>query len=380
MKKMTHRERALTAMALQEPDRVPLDLGGTACNMTDPVYFEVKEILGIKGDIAPYRSRRTSTYYDERVLEALDIDFRHIGLGARRDFHPVVGPDGVYTDEWGIGYKDVGLEVAMVDHPLAQATLDDLERYPWPDPRAPGRDEGLRERARNLYEKTDYAVVAKAPSSLGVFETCSALRGTEQYLMDLVINKLFAHQLAQKVTQVLKGLYEVLLEATGPYIHMVQYASDYGTQKSLFISPATYREMLKPYDAEIIHLIKEVAPNAKVFFHCCGAIYPLIPDFIEIGVDVLNPLQPMAVGMDSAKIKAEFGHKLCFHGGIDIQRALPGTLQDVEEEVRTRIAALAPGGGYIVAPANHIQPDVPGRNVVHLYRMAALLGRYPIAI
>ena len=379
MKTMSHRERVLTTMALQEPDRVPLDLGGSSYNMTDAVYFQVKQILGIKGDIAPYRSGRTSNYYDERILEALDIDFRHIGLKGRADFTPIVAPDGIYADEWGIGYKNVGKEVAIVGHPLADATLDDLDNYPWPDPKAPGRNEGLVERARYLYEKTDYAIVAKAPSSFGIFETCYALRGTEQYLMDLVDNKPLAHRLAQKVAHIIKGLYEVLLDAVGPYVQMVQYASDYGTQKSLFVSPKVYREMLKPYDREVIRFIKECAPKAKVFFHCCGAIYPIIPDLIEIGVDVLNPLQPLAAGMDSAKIKAEFGNQLCFHGAIDIQQALPGTVEDVEREVRTRLAALARGGGYIVAPANHIQPDVPGANVVYLYRLAAELGRYPLA-
>jgi len=179
---------------------------------------------------------------------------------------------------------------------------------------------------------------------------------------------------------VIKGLYRILLDAVGPYVHLVQWASDYGTQDALFISPETYREMLKPYDKEIIDFIREHAPRAKKFFHSCGSIYPIIPDLIDIGVEVLNPLQPLAAGMDSARIKKEFGDRLCFHGAIDIQQALPGSLDDVERELRTRLAALAPGGGYILAPANHIQPDVPGANVVHLYRLAAELGRYPLEV
>ncbi len=380
MKPMSHRERVLTTLALHEPDRVPLDLGGAAYNMTDPVYFQVKQALGITGNIAPYRGGRTSTYYDERILEALGIDFRHIGLSERRGFAPVMRPDGSYTDEWGVGYRSTGLEIATVSHPLADATLDDLEAYSWPDPRAPGRTAGLAERARYLYEKTDYAIVAKPPTSLGVLEWCCALRGTERFLMDLAANKQFARRLAHKVTAVLRGLYETLLDAVAAYAQLVQYATDYGTQKGLFVSPAMYREMLKPYDREIIGFIRERAPKAKVLLHCCGAVYPIIQDFIEIGVDVLNPLQPLAAGMDSARIKAQYGDKLCFHGAIDIQRALAGTPQDVESELRTRLAALAPGGGYIVAPANHIQPDVPGTNVVLLYRLAAALGRYPIRL
>jgi len=380
MSKMSHRERVLIALNHQEPDRVPLDLGGASYNMTDPVYFEVKRVLGISGDIAPYRKGRTSNYYDERVLEALDIDFRHIGLKERTDFVPHVAQDGAYTDEWGCVYQNVGLEVAIVGHPLASATINDLDAYPWPDPRAPGRTNGLMERAQYLYQYTDYAIIARPATSLGVFEWCCALRGTEQFLVDLLIDKPFAHSLARKVCDVLKGLYAVLLEAVGPFVQIVQYASDYGTQQGPFFSPQTYREMLKPYDAEIIRTIKEYAPQAKVFFHSCGSIYPLIPDFIEIGVEVLNPLQPLAAGMDSARIKAEFGDRLCFHGAIDIQQALPGTEEDVERELRIRLATLAPGGGYILAPANHIQPDTPGKNVVLLYRLAAQLGRYPLRV
>lgn len=380
MKTLTHRERVLISLSHEEPDRIPLDLGGASYNMTDPVYFEVKRELGLTGDISPYRTGRTSNYYDERVLEALDIDFRHIGLRERADFIPQVAPDGTFKDEWGCLYKNVGLEVAIIGHPLSSASEDELEIYPWPDPRAPGRAEGLTERAKYLCEHSDYAIVARPATSLGIFEWCCSLRGTEQFLMDLLINKSFAHHLASKVCSVLKGLYQVLLEAVGPTVHIVQYASDYGTQQGLFMSPQTYREMLKPYDREIIKAIKGLAPNAKVFFHSCGAVYPLIPDFIDIGVEILNPLQPLAAGMDSDRIKAEFGDKLSFHGAIDIQQALPGTEEDVEREVRTRIAILAPGGGYILAPANHIQPDTPGKNVVLLYQLAAKLGRYPIKV
>jgi uroporphyrinogen decarboxylase len=380
MKTMTHRERVLTALNLQEPDRVPLDLGGSASNMTDPVYFAVRELLGFEKNVPPYRSGRTCNYYDERVFEALDIDLRWVSLKGSRGAQMAVASDGAYVDEWGVGYRYNGLEVAIAHHPLAQASLDDLERFPWPHPRAPGRTDGLLERVRFLHDKTDYAIAARPTPGFGVFEMCCVLRGDAQYLMDLVGDKPFARALAQKVTEVILGFYQVLLDKVGDYLHLVQYSGDYGTQRSLVMSPATYREMLKPFDAEIIRSIKGLAPRAKVMLHSCGAIRSIIPDLIEIGVDVLNPLQPLAAGMDSAKIKVEFGRSLCFHGAIDIQRALPGALEDVERELRMRLAALGRGGGYIVAPSNYIQPDVPAENVVHLYRLAAELGRYPLAL
>ena len=370
----------LAALNLQEPDRVPLDLGGSASNMTDPVYFAVRKLLGFKQDIAPYRSGRTCNYYDERIFEALDIDLRWVSLRGPRDGQIILAADGSYTDEWGVAYRYNGLEVAIANHPLAQASLEDLESYPWPDPKAPGRTEGLLERVRFLHDRTDYAIAVRPTPGFGVFEMCSILRGDAQYLMDLVSDRPFALRLAQRVTETILGFYRVLLDEVGNYLHLVEYSGDYGTQRSLIMSPHMYRETLKPLDAEIIHLIKTLAPHAKVMLHSCGAIRPLIPDLIEIGVDVLNPLQPLATGMNSADIKQEFGHKLCFHGAIDIQRALPGSIEDVECELRTRLAALGPGGGYIVAPANYIQPDVPAENVVQLYRLAAELGRYPLAL
>ncbi|HUT15780.1 MAG TPA: uroporphyrinogen decarboxylase family protein [Anaerolineae bacterium] len=380
MRTLSPRERVLTALSLEEPDRVPLDLGGSASNMTDPVYFKVKNLLGIKGDVPPYRTGRTCNYYDERVFDALDIDFRWVSLKGLRNAHGLVAPDGTYTDEWGIGYRRMALQAGSVGHPLAHASIDDLEVYRWPDPRAPGRDEGLEEHAGFLYGQTEYAIAARPTPDFGVFEMCCALRGDAQYLMDLANDKPFARRLAQRITCVLKGFCGVLLDAAGPYLHMGQYSGDYGTQHSMIMSPDMYREMMKPFDKEIILFIKERAPQVKLMHHSCGAILPIMPDLIEIGVDVLNPLQPLAANTDSARIKAQFGDRLCFHGAIDIQRALPGTLEDVERESRTRLAALAPGGGYIVAPSNYIQPDVPPANVVELYRLAAKLGRYPLAL
>ncbi len=377
---MSHRERALTALNLQQPDRVPLDLGGSASNMTDPVYFAVKRLLGLGSDIPPYRSGRTCNYYDERVFQALDIDFRWVSLNSPPRVEARVGPEGTYVDEWGVGYRHTGFEVGIVSHPLAEARLDDLDSYRWPDPFTPRRDQGLRERVQFLYDRTDFAIAARPTPGFGVFEMCCGLRGDAQYLMDLLINKPFARQLARRVTEVIKGFYRVLLDAAGPYLHLVQYSGDYGTQQSMIMAPDTYREMMKPFDQEIITFIKERAPQAKVMQHSCGAILPIIPDFIETGVDVLNPLQPLAAGMDLAKIKAAFGDKICFHGAIDIQQAMPGTVENVERALRASLAALGPGGGYIVAPSNYIQPDVPAANVVYLYRLAAELGRYPLAL
>ena len=381
---MDHRERVMIALSHEEPDRVPLDLWGSAYSLTDPVYFDVKRELNIQGDILPFRRRRMSTYYDERVLEALDIDFRHVrlakastrtGSSSKQDHQ-----DETFVDAWGVTIQLMDMVPVAVKHPLAEATIDDLEDYPWPSDFYSAEDElAFLQQARRYQEQTDYAVVARTPVSLGIFETAGDLRGTEQFLMDLLVDKPFAHRLLQKVVTVIMGVYDQMLRQAGRYVNVVQVAADYGTQTSLFISPETYREMIKPYDAELIACIRERAPGAMVMWHSCGAVFPLIQDLIDNGVDIINPLQPLARGMDSERVKKAYGDKIVLHGAIDIQHALPGTPEGLRREVEKRIRDLAPGGGYVLAPSNDVIPDVPGKNIVLLYQWAHELGRYPIS-
>jgi len=377
MPPMTHRERVLTTLNHQEPDRVPLDLGSVGSLLVDPVYFKVKKLLSIKGGVKPYRKGSTANYYDERILEALDIDFRHLWLSSPNKPKPKINPDGTVVDEWGITWSKQGSY--SVDFPLKKAAIKDLENYSWPVPEKSWEVGHLREKARYLFENTDYAIVAKSVlSGGGIFERCYYLRGIQEFFVDMSVNKDFARYLVEKVAQIEIALWDIFLEAVGPYVHIVQRASDYGTQQGLLISPQLYREILKPAEARVIAFIKEKAPSAKIWFHSCGAVSELIEDFIEIGIDILNPVQPLARSMDSFYLKKKFGKRICFHGGIDLQKALPGDIKDVQREVKTRICAFAPGGGYILAPANHIQADTPAENVVFLYKFAREFGKYPI--
>ena len=375
---MTHRERVLTALAHKEPDRVPLDLGGSAYSINDAHYFKLKEYLGIKGDIEPYRQGHTGNYYDERVLECLDIDFRHVGM--RSAGKTQINPDGTFTNEWGIPMIRTGVFMSVAGHPLAAAGLSELDSHPWPDPRAPGRTAGLREKALHYRQDTDYALVARAPASVGLFETACFLRGTEAFLMDIAADKAFARKLLGKITQVFLGLLDVYMDAVGDLVDIVIWGEDLAHQQGLFFSLKTYRELFKPLHTEIFAHVKRKAPGVKVMFHCCGSMHSLIPEFIEAGVDIVQSIQPLAVGMDSFQLKRNFGERVCFQGGIDVQQALPGSIAEVEEELQTRLRALAPGGGYILAPSNNVQEDIPPENLVRLYRRGAEWGKYPIRI
>jgi len=375
---MTHRERVLTALSHKEPDRVPMDLGGSAYSINDAHYFKLKDYLGIQGDIEPYRHGHTGNYYDERVLEALDIDCRHVGLRSSSNFKVQMDPEGRFKDEWGIPQIRSGVYMSVAGHPLAGAEVSDLEHYPWPDPYAPGRTDGLREKALHYRQNTDFALVSRAPVSVGLFETGCFLRGTDVFLMDLVANKPFAHRLLAKISEVFLGLMDVYMEAIGDLVDIVTWGEDLAHQRGLFFSLRTYREMFKPHHTEIFAQVKRKAPNAKVMYHCCGSVRPLIPDLIETGADIIQSIQPLAVNMDSFDLKRELGDRVSFQGGIDVQQAMPGTLADVEEELKTRLRAFAPGGGYILATSNNVQEDIPPENLVHLFRCAKEWGQYPI--
>lgn len=361
---------------------MPIDIGSSVNNMNDGVYRQVRQYLGIDGEIPQFRGLMTATYYDERVLEALDVDTRHVWLNDPVEYRAVIDDSFdpmCYTDDWGVEIKrEEGRGAFHVQAPLAEASIDAIDGYAWPDPKHPLRTEGLKERVETLHAQGEYAIGSNIVGHGGLLEHGCYLRGTEQFLVDLMVEKELAAALLDKLTEIFIGLYETLLSVAGPYLDIVYWAEDFGAQTGPLISESLYVEFFKERHRRIFDFIKTCCPWAKILFHSCGAVYPLIEHLIEVGVDVLNPLQPLATGMDPQRIKQEFGRRLCLSGGIDIQKALPGTKQEVEAEVRTRIEQLAPSGGYILAPANYIQNNTPPENVVHLCEMTRRYGKYPI--
>jgi len=383
MPSMGSRERVLTTLDHREPDRVPLSFGGTASSFTDRAYFRLKEYLGIQGDVKPYRYGHTGNYYDDRILEALGTDYRYLVLTFPDDSHLNYLSDGSFVDHWGIRRQEVDGYVSRVGHPLADATIDDLDTYPWLDPcadDAPKLAVGIKDRAKYLNDEVDCAIVARAAMSTSFLENGAWLCGYEQFLMHLLLDKPFAQKLINKIFEVQISLYDLLLDGVGEYVHIVETAEDYGTQKSLLISPDTYREMIMPARKRLNDFIKSKAPDAKILHHSCGAIRQLIPDLIESGIDIINPVQPLAAGMDSFELKALWGDEICFDGGIDMLEAIDASVPRLEKEVARRVLALAPGGGYSLGTSNHIQEDTPPSNVVALFEIAKDLGRYPLNV
>jgi len=373
MSELSHRQRFLTAIQHKEPDRIPLDLMGQATMLLDQTYLRLRDFLGLS-PIPPVRSGSTANYYDERILNYLDIDFRRVMLPSRPQAKPKDQADGSFMDVWGIGFKKVGIYVNPIYHPLANAaSVKDVQTYPWPKAITLYDVEGLREHARQLFDTTDYAIVARNPLTYGLFDRSCLLMGTAKFMMAMAKDPPIAHAILDCILSVYKDVWSLFLEAVGDFVHMVEYGDDLGGQHNLLISPDMYRIFLKPREVELFSLMRTKAPNAAIFRHCDGSIRKIIPDFIEIGVDVLNPVQTSAKDMDGKVLKESFGSQITFHGAIEKLDSDPDTLI---AEVKEKIDIFAPGGGYIFSSCNHMI-DVPPENILLMFETARQYGRYP---
>jgi uroporphyrinogen decarboxylase len=351
---------------------VPLDLGGaftTTINVA--AYDRLRQALGLPVKNSLLREQSQSVLVDEDVRQLLGVDV--IGLFERSPLPERERPDenGNLISEWGITYRQAegterGAAYTMVNHPLVEATLDDLETYPWPDPVAPARFAGVAEEAERLVD-SEYAVVG----NLGwteIFGVAWYLRSFENFMIDLLLNKEFAHALLRRVTDYQKARYARFLELVGDALDVVLFADDLAGQEGMFISPPIYREMIKPYHAELMEWI-EARTKAPVLFHSCGSVLPILDDYVDIGLTILNPVQVSAKGMDTAALKKRYGQRITFWGAIDTHHVLPkGAPDDVRAEVRRRVADLGQDGGYVVAAVHTIQADVPAENIIAMCR------------
>ena len=376
----THRERVMRALSHQEPDRVPL----AAWSMTDVGYGRLRGHLGLppveyrytdgwaKGDVSDV------VVPDEDVLQHFDLDTRDVVFASTT---PRVSPqesDEYYEDDLGIGYRKRGAWFYYPSkHPLAgERTVADVENYPWPEPGNAAREEALCEKVRTMREQTDSALVMGVGGTM--FMTAWYLCG-DDWFINLATNAPFVDALMEKLLERQLAHAQRVLSAVGPDgIDIANCTGDdFGMQTGLLISPEHYRRFVKPHQRTFFEYVKQHS-NAKIFLHSDGAIYPLIPDFIEIGADILNPVQVECTGMeDTRRLKREFGKDLTFWGAMDNQSVLSfGTPQDVKDEVRRRIDDLAPGGGYVLTPLWTIRPEVPPENLCAVYEAVDEYGRY----
>lgn len=368
---MTPKERVLAALNHEVPDKIPTDLGTTNCtSIARKAYARLKKSLGVdKPDELMMEDFQISKV-DPEVLELLGTDTR--GIHGKPHLLPkTVVNERCYIDNFGIKYlmPDNGLYYDMVEHPLeGKETLDEVMAYQWPDPLDPRTVAGIKEEAKKLFEENQYAIIGDMVNT-GIFEPSHYVRGFEEFLMDLMVNKEIAHYILRKMLDYQKARYDLFLSEVGEYLDIVFVGDDLASTESTLMSAAVYREMVKPYQKEYFAFIKSKT-KAKLLYHSCGNVSSLIDDLIEIGVDILNPIQVNAKGMDTKELKRKYGDRVCFWGGVDTNYALPkGTVQEVETEVRKRINDLGPEG-YICTSVHDIQADVPAENIIAMFKTA----------
>ena len=381
MKPLSSRERFILALNHQEPDRVPIDLGSIASTIrTVDAYDRLKEYLGLARDKKIRHFADEHIIPDEEIIRALHVDTVYLRVNVPKSWKRERLDARTVIDEWGVPWTKApgSLYTFPSAHPMKTAEMEEIERFSWPDPNEPSRFEGLKEKAQNLFRGTDYALVADGLTGVGVFDMSWHMRGMEDIFMDMILHPEFTEALFRKLTDFYVGVYRNYLKAVGEYIQMVIYYEDLSGQDGPLFSPALYRRYVKPCHRRIFQAIRENT-KAKICVHTCGSVYAFLDDYVDLGVEVINPVQTSARDMDPQRLKEKYGKALSFHGAIDTQRFLPrATPAEIEAEVRRMIRILGRGGGYLFTSCHSIQPDVSPEKIVALFSSAVKHGKYPL--
>jgi len=368
----TSLQRVINAVTHQPVDRIPLDLGSSfTTGITRGAYLRLARELGIESDaLSLYDTVQQLAVLDDRLARTLRVDVRGVTPNMVRKNPTLETIDGVkrFTDEWGIQWQQPpGTLYFHASHsPLAgDISEKDIHAFDWPDTADPALFEGLVAQAEQ-YSRQGYAVILECICA-GMFEMCCRVRGAEQFYMDMAMNPALACALMDKFVELKIAFYHAAAEKLGPYVQFIREGDDVAGQESLLMSPQMYRDMIKPRHRKLFEAQKQAFPPPFfIWFHSDGAIYDILPDFIDIGVEVLNPLQLTARGMDAAQVKKEFGKDLAFWGaGVNTQQILPrGTRDQVRRDVRNRIEILRPDSGFVFGTVHNIQDDVPVENIL----------------
>jgi len=379
---MNRRESFNATIKHREPERLLVDFGKHIGSFHRGAYKVLMSHLGLKSEARILDRMAQNMVLDDALCKRLGIDFRWLvpnWVGVQ-DIE-LDGEKG-YIDMWNTPHKWTGYgeAYASVGQPLNKDNLivEDINAFEWPDPDQPAMFEGLREQAKYWHENTDYVVGADGIKT-GILQTAAQIRGYDKLFRDFALNPEMAHIVLDKISEITNEMYRKYMQAVGNYVQVVVITDDQGTQNSLMISPKMFRKFIKPRLKTQIETIKANA-DVKVLMHCDGAILRIVEDLIEIGVDILNPIQSVVEGFeDTFALKEEFGERICFHGGIDVQQVLPNaTPEEVRLEVARRIYDLGRGGGYIIAPCHNINVDIPIKNTLALFDSAGEFGHYPL--
>jgi uroporphyrinogen decarboxylase len=382
---MTPRERLTKALNHEIPDRIPIDLGGNQTGIHKNAYRALVRHLGLAEEVQIMDAVQQLAQPSEQVLQRLRVDTRYVAARAPESFKGGIvrarregrNWDDL-VDEFGVRWsmpEDAPYYMDITLHPLANATLADVRNHPWPKGDDPSRFYGLRDRALTLKNETPYAVVSGISGV--VYEICWYLRGLEQWLCDLVTDPGFCEAMLDQTLQFWLDWFRVFLDEVGDVVDVIMIGDDLAGQRGPLFNPAIYRRLIKPRHKQLVQYIRS-RTHARIWYHTCGACTQFIPDLIDNGVQVLNPVQISAEGMQPAELKRQFGGKLAFWGGgVDAQHVLPrGTPAEVAANVRQNLAALMAGGGYVFNNVHNIQGEVPPENILAMYDTAWEHGFY----
>jgi uroporphyrinogen decarboxylase len=417
---MNSRERIIETLNHRMPDRVAIDLGATnATGISAIVYAKLKNLLGVNGgqikvfDLMQQLAEPEIEVLDKiggdvvmlrRIAPALGVPIKAWKKSKLTDgtdclqattYNPVMNEEGdlqMYkiTDGSDLVHPfrlnedpelfDKGKVVAKlpkgshafcrVYHPFANVnTIEELDKFGFPEI-SEEELEFIEKEAKILYETTEKAICGIFYGN--VFEIGQVYWGYQKFFENLMLEPELMQNFFQRRTDAYIRDLEKYLKAVGKYINIIDFCDDLGTQSSLLMSPEMYREVIKPLHARMFGYVRKNYPDVKVFFHTCGAVYELIPDLIEAGIQILNPIQFTASGMDPVKLKKEFGKQLVFWGGgIDTQHTLHvGTIEEVKKMAKEMLDIFSPGGGYVFSQVHNIESCVPAENVLAAFNTA----------
>jgi uroporphyrinogen decarboxylase len=353
---MTSRERLLNTISGQLPDRPPV-----FATVTPQVAQKMSNALDLAYE-EPLDSLTSTRISHRNLLIHLGNDCVGIAACAPIDKPTITDMNGITINEWGMRFKNIGLYSEFESFPLASIeTAHDVETYDFPDPHASGRFRDAQFAVQNY--SRDYGIIANLECT--IFESAWYLVGLEKLLTDLLMNASYLDPLLDRIMDINLEIGKELIQSGADIIWA---GDDFGGQHGIIMSPEIWRLHFKPRIKYIFEEFREVKSDIKIAWHSCGSILPIIPDFIEIGLDILNPIQPLAKDMDPAYLKSEFGKDLIFFGGIDTQELLPsGSPQQIRDDVYRKIDILGENGGFIIAPAHNIQDDTPVENVLAFF-------------
>lgn len=356
---MNKRERTLAAINHLQPDRPPIYV-----SLTPQIAEILSKKLGFPYE-EPIDAMESARISHMELLTKMGVDIVAIAPTAPPDGPTITLPDGKLKNEWGMILRNVGIYSEFVEFPLAHASSkQDILNYSFPDPNAAGRYDIARLMMKTYSD--EYAVIGDVETMF--FEMSWYLTGLEKFLMDLMLEEEYQAQLMDTIMNYIIVAGKKLIKMG---VDILWCGDDFGSQQGMMIDPETWRSIFKPRIKYMFEEFRKIRPDIKIAWHSCGSILPIIPDFIEIGLDILNPIQPLAKGMDPIFLKNTYGKDLTFFGGIDVQQLLPnGNPETIRDEVRRRIDVLGKGGGFIVAPAHNIQPDTPIENILAFFDAA----------